>query len=725
MRKTRWLRILVSLGITATTLASSGMHPSLSYQSASGGKVSTNQKHERFAVLIGVNSYVVQSLDTLRAPANDVGLMKQLLIEKYGFPEDRESPEAQKHIRFLIGRQATRGAIATLIQTQLIDKARNYPGATVVFYFSGHGSITADGKHRTIVPSDSRTQGVYDILDDDINTWLEELRQHTNDITLILDSCHSGAWTKGIDDNLVVKEVPADTRPQPSRTARPSASVAAKDLGNGFLDRNDAYSAIYGCLRYETSLEGGFSKPGGGTIRFSFLTYYLVQTLTLTPYITYREAVEITSGPFSSKYNQHPQAEGNVGRPIFGSTGFHEDPFVRITNGPIRHKSFQIDGGTSVGIRTGTYLAIYKPQARHLVGETDKLANARVTEANEFSSTAELPSSPQNPIPADAKVAVVTPFFGSEPLKVNLTANSPGTSLSQDDSDFVSTIAANLKDSLLVKILTSSGGADHNQVSWDLGLQKGCLNTNSKSLTDVGTCKGGEVSVLYLVTPNSDKPLYGFTTPPISDASDKLSDLIQQRAKQENLRVLVNTRSPLNDAIKLTIIRVDKGYDHDNHPIVLKEEIMPVSQEGSLRMHVGQDFRLRVENVSTNTDLDIAIIALGTSGKIKLITPRNTGTTVPKGQGFTTSYLTIGPPLGLESYKVIAYTVPKDGESSPNFGLLEQAGADVKDLKAKDFDSPLSQLVNQTATGQAKDPGTSDLNLASWSTTRLDVVVIE
>lgn len=83
--------------------------------------------------------------------------------------------------------------------------AKQYPGSTVVFYFSGHGSqafdkndTTGTGFHQTLVAYDSRREGGSDILDDEINAQLEELRKHTDRITLIFDSCHSGSVWKDI-----------------------------------------------------------------------------------------------------------------------------------------------------------------------------------------------------------------------------------------------------------------------------------------------------------------------------------------------------------------------------------------------------------------------------------------------------------------------------------------------------------------------------------------------
>ena len=157
---------------------------------------------ERFALLVGVNDYAQPSdknyrVTPLKGPANDVALMKELLVT-YGFKND------PKHILSLLGKQASHEAIANAFKTQLIDNASKYSGAIFVFYFSGHGSraynVSAgdDSVHDTLVAYDSRSDHGKDILDNELIDWFEALRAHTNKITFILDSCHSGSAIKDI-----------------------------------------------------------------------------------------------------------------------------------------------------------------------------------------------------------------------------------------------------------------------------------------------------------------------------------------------------------------------------------------------------------------------------------------------------------------------------------------------------------------------------------------------
>ena len=150
---------------------------------------------QRFALLIGVGEYAKStgksaSVKNLKGPRNDVELMKKLLVAKYEFPG------GPQNIFALVDKQATHQAIAQAFRSHLIENARQNPGGTFVFYFSGHGSQTldkngdeGDGVDETLLAHDSRADGG-DIVDDEVREWLAELGKYTRNITVILDSCH-------------------------------------------------------------------------------------------------------------------------------------------------------------------------------------------------------------------------------------------------------------------------------------------------------------------------------------------------------------------------------------------------------------------------------------------------------------------------------------------------------------------------------------------------------
>jgi uncharacterized caspase-like protein len=128
------------------------------------------------ALLIGIDDY--KEVSDLKGCVNDVELIKSDLVSKFGFPED--------NVKTLKNQDATHAGIVAGIRQHLIANAQQ--GDVVLLHFSGHGSQTRDevggdeidGYDETLVAHDSRTPGVFDITDDQINGLMQELTAKTD-----------------------------------------------------------------------------------------------------------------------------------------------------------------------------------------------------------------------------------------------------------------------------------------------------------------------------------------------------------------------------------------------------------------------------------------------------------------------------------------------------------------------------------------------------------------
>ncbi|NJM22620.1 MAG: DUF4384 domain-containing protein [Richelia sp. SM1_7_0] len=168
----------------------------------------------KLALLVGINNYPAD-IGALNGCVNDVMLQKQLLIHRFGFnPKD---------ILTLTDTQATRQGILTAFETHLINQAK--PGDTVVFHFSGHGGQvedpdkdSSDGKNSTLIPIDSQSNSsgvVEDIMGHTLFLLMYALK--TENVTVVLDSCHSGGAKRG---NFVVR----------SRSGAAKLQISPKEL---------------------------------------------------------------------------------------------------------------------------------------------------------------------------------------------------------------------------------------------------------------------------------------------------------------------------------------------------------------------------------------------------------------------------------------------------------------------------------------------------------------
>ena len=154
----------------------------------------------KLALLVGINEYS-NGISPLDGCVNDVLLQKQLLTHRFGFnPKD---------IVTLTDSQATRQGILTAFEEHLIKQAK--PGDIVVFHFSGHGGQvedpdkdSPDGHNSTLIPIDSGNNSsggtVEEIMGHTLFLLMYALK--TDNVTVVLDSCHSGGAKRG---NFVVR----------------------------------------------------------------------------------------------------------------------------------------------------------------------------------------------------------------------------------------------------------------------------------------------------------------------------------------------------------------------------------------------------------------------------------------------------------------------------------------------------------------------------------------
>ncbi|HMN31334.1 MAG TPA: caspase family protein, partial [Caldilineaceae bacterium] len=187
-----------------------------------------------YALLVGIDQYDPKSgVRSLRGCVNDVNAMEQLLNERFGVPS--------ANIRKLTNKTAKYQAVKDAFRQHLIANARKWqeagsPGEppAFLFHYSGHGSqardetgTEPDGLDETLVTYNSRTPGVYDLKDWELGQLIEELNRYSQNVTIILDCCHSGSGTRDASDNVAqTRRCPPDLRPQPRR--RPMALRTAQ-----------------------------------------------------------------------------------------------------------------------------------------------------------------------------------------------------------------------------------------------------------------------------------------------------------------------------------------------------------------------------------------------------------------------------------------------------------------------------------------------------------------
>lgn len=168
----------------------------------------------KLALLVGINNYT-PDIGRLRGCLTDIEMQYELLVHRFGFqPDDIKiiSDPIDGILSDRITAPPTRDNILGAFEDHLINQAT--AGDVVVFHYSGHGSLVKEengipeynNRNGTIVPVDGRVNTtpenpqVDDIMGKTL--FLLSYALKTDNVSLILDSCHSGGGTRG---NLVVR----------------------------------------------------------------------------------------------------------------------------------------------------------------------------------------------------------------------------------------------------------------------------------------------------------------------------------------------------------------------------------------------------------------------------------------------------------------------------------------------------------------------------------------
>lgn len=260
----------------------------------------------KIALLVGVGDYLAtiggKSID-LEGPPNDVKRMRDVLENGYGFPSD--------NVCVLTDSQATRANLDSA-WTKHLERAA--PGDTVVYYFSGHGSQTTDfdgpkdetdGFDETVLLHDSRTpKGGSELIDDQFNAMLAQLYTKTENVTVIVDACHSGTTTRG--DAAVQRAVEPIARSAPSGGAKPPAG---SDYVPGRFDNLVFLSAARdGTVALERNGQGVFTNA-------------LLHALEYGPNRSWTEIANLVPRSVAAQRSfQIPSFEGQLDRQAFGTS---------------------------------------------------------------------------------------------------------------------------------------------------------------------------------------------------------------------------------------------------------------------------------------------------------------------------------------------------------------------------------------------------------------------
>ena len=311
--------------------------------------LSYGAESQKYALLVGINDYTnFDETGDLSGCVNDVTLMSQLLVNKYGFSPD--------NVKVLLDKEATAENIEKSFREHLIGQAK--PGDIVIFHFSGHGTYLdddnkdeADGLDEALCAADCDVTGpeIGYIRDDLLGSLIDELE--TDDVTIVLDCCHSGTGTRNEVNWQERKYVP------PFMVGKAQTREVCTEEGQmkGVV--------ITGCTASQVSADAYFDVTGEDGIWMGALSKNIYNTLLkAAPGTTYEDLMDRVRQSLSAQgFDQEPQLEGDYkSRNVFNVPSEEINRGVPITSvaGDVVEISQGCIGGA---VTVGSIYEVYPP----------------------------------------------------------------------------------------------------------------------------------------------------------------------------------------------------------------------------------------------------------------------------------------------------------------------------------------------------------------------------
>ena len=606
------------------------------------------------ALLVGISEYSRGGSGDSRwsdlTTQDDINIMHDVLVRKFGF-NDRD-------VRIITESQATRADIEGAFRDHLITPAK--PGDVVLFYFSGHGQLVPDptawgGTRPALVTFDYIDQDARNgfrthLRSDHLRELLRELKARMKDengtvsgnITVILDSCHSGGGTKN--------EMQSKGRPWDDAIdgPKPMPVAGAQPLGaGGYLDADQAiaegYTFISACRSDQTAL-----CPVQGT-KVSLLTYHLAEGLAKSgPNTTYRDLYEPVSVVLSRL--QIPQLEGDANKRVLAGTAMPAEHYWLVQD--VSSGVVTLPVGFVQGMTKGSRFALYR-QGTSVRKLENKLGEVEVTDVLTTSSRARLTANPASFSDADlAGARAVESFhnYAEQNLRVWLDGVTLPAGWMQQDDYLVSEGVT--KDDFDVAIRNMREPPDSDSI----------LLVNGKPVVNVQRRDGTSIAQ-HKLAEHTDK---------------QFAALLRNRLLGEWRWVFLSRHLKAEGrpgdrlCVEIRVVPLNVEVDPNGKPLRILGTRQDFRENQALKQfRVGDWVTIEVRNSSQAEDVYISLLDLGPEGSVGPLFPPKTNQPLTQyapaklavAQGWTripNFVIRFNPPVGREIFKVIATLEPAD-----------------------------------------------------------------
>ncbi|MEA5499120.1 caspase family protein [Limnoraphis robusta Tam1] len=257
------------------------------------------------------------------------------------------------------------------------------PGDRIYIHYSGHGGRAKtiypeykgeSGQDETLVPTDIGSENGRYLRDLEFAYLLQQMVDKKLQVTVVLDSCHSGGAVRGGEDENVRGSGVVDNtvRPQDSLVASSEEIIknwqnitgkTSDPAGNRtgtLLAKVKGYVLLAACQHYEAAYEYAFD----GKERNGVLTHWLLKTLTPDPsklMITYQMLQDYIKPNINKLFRQQtPMLIGEGDRLIFGWESIPSEYTANVTDIKIGKKQrIELNVGELQGLERGAEFTLY------------------------------------------------------------------------------------------------------------------------------------------------------------------------------------------------------------------------------------------------------------------------------------------------------------------------------------------------------------------------------
>ena len=611
---------------------------------------------------------------------NDIPLIKNALVINQQFNEN--------NIRVLVDSQATKKGIVDALD-ELI--ATSNKGDIVVIHFSSHGeqieddnNDEMDGLDETIVPygavfsSDPEkfAQDTSGYLRDDLfgekATQLRNKLGRAGDLLVILDACHSGSGTRGVE----TAKIRGGNIPMVSNNFNAKKFSNIADTGvfkENLGTRLDADAATYVLISGAQAQENNYECYDDNNNAVGSLSYSFSKSISsLKGTITYRGLFALIENIMRDKApNQKPVLEGDgIDRELFGGKYEKQQLYFSISTSQSTNDQVVLNAGFVSGITKGSEINFFEPGTTNTAGKKP-VSTGKVTSVSSFTSTVKPDSAADKLLKMNAWAFINELSYGTGRLKLFV----------KDNKEIAGMVKDSLKDFQLIEF---------NQTC-DLFLDT-----------------SGSVNNWALKYPNSDKIFQdGFTFS--GNDMHRLKEALKNFSRFRYLKGLTFSETGLSANIQLVFL--------DNKGNIDSAKLRSRTDLGRLELREGDQVYLRIINTG-DKDFYINIVDIQPDAGIGPVIPnkkvkdKNNADAPIKWEDCLVKIhdtlflrnLSIGisKPYGEETFKVFLSSSPIDLEDI----LTSTDGGEVKSQKGI-----LSELEKVFVNSTIKENGTRGVDL--------------